>query len=196
MSVKKLVEAFSTWTRLPIKIEDVVDKVTELGIQDVIQYIGVSYDIGIIRGQFVRKFTFRTAVYGDPVYCADIYYAANQDMNWQRFVVCKELIHLFDEENATTKTKAELEDLMERLALSPELQFAQDDGLNAHTDKIATLYALCILFPKDTRDLFLEPYRQGMLSATDIARRAELPEKYIRLAMADEWEEIYQILTS
>ena len=85
---------------------------------------------------------------------------------------------------------------MEMMALSPELQFQKDDGFKVLTDKVATLYAICLLFPKAARDALIDPYQQGLISAGDIARTVEIPEKYIRLAMLDGWDEIYETLTS
>jgi len=196
MSLRKLIEIFSCHTNLPIKIKDVVAQIVEMGIQDNITYVGVELDVGVIRGQFVRVSTERHAVYGEPVYSAEIYYASNQEIEWQRLVVCKELIHLFDTEAASTKTQEELEHLMEMIALSPELQFQKDDGFKVITDKIATLYAICILFPKEARDALIDPYEQGLIKANDIARIAELPEKYIRLAMTEAWNKIYDTLMS
>lgn len=196
MSLKKLIALFSYHTKLPVKIEDVVDQVVEMGIQDNITYVGVDYDVGVLRGQFVRLSSVRLGVYADPVYFAEIYYARNQGMDWQRLVVCKELVHLFDSPEAATKTEAELIHLMEMIALSPELQFQKDDGFKVLTDKLATLYAIAILFPKDARDALMQPYKQGLMSAGDIARAVEIPERYIRLAMSDGWEKIYETLMS
>ncbi len=196
MSLKKLIEIFSCHTKLPVQIKVVVGQIVEMGVQDKITYIGVDLDVSVLRGQFIRVATERTGVYGDPIYSAEIYYATNQDIDWQRLVVCKELVHLFDGDEASTRTQDELNHLMEMMALSPELQFQKDDGFKVLTDKIATLYAVCILFPKEARDALLDPYQQGLISAGDIARTAEIPEKYIRLAMLRGWEDIFDTLTA
>jgi Zn-dependent peptidase ImmA (M78 family) len=189
------VEIFSRYTALPVKIDDVVAQIVAFGIEDRITYVGVDLDVGILRGYFLR-FSERPGVYADPVYRAEIYYEKNQGADWQRLVVCKELIHLFDVDGALTKTQEELDHLMEMIAISPELQFQKDDGFKVLTDKLATLYAISILFPKKARDALIEPYHQDLISAEDIARTAEIPEKYIRLAMLDGWNEIYTTLTS
>ena len=60
----------------------------------------------------------------------------------------KELIHLFDTNEAATKTQEDLDHLMDRMAISPELQFQKNDGFKVEADKIATLYAIAILFPQ------------------------------------------------
>jgi hypothetical protein len=194
MGLKELIEIFSCHTKLPVQVKDVVDQIVEMGVQDKITYIGVDLDLGVLRGLFMRVATERHGVYADPIYSSEIYYATSQEIDWQRLVVCKELVHLFDEDEASIKTQDELDHLMEMIALSPELQFHKGDGFKERTDKIATLYAICILFPKDARDALLESYQQGLISAGDIARTAEIPEKYIRLAMLDGWEDIYNVL--
>jgi hypothetical protein len=193
MSLKSLVETFSCHTRLPVLIQDVVAQIVEMGVEDKITYVGVNLDINVLRGMCIKR-TKRPGVYADPELVADIYYATNQEKDWQRLVVCKELIHLFDATEASTTAESDLNHLMENMALSPELQFQKDDGLKVTTDKLAILYAVCVLFPKDAREVLLEPYRQGIISAGNIARTAEIPEKYVRLAMHDEWEAIYETL--
>jgi hypothetical protein len=194
MSPQNLVTIFSSHTKLPVQIQDVVDQIVEMGVQDRITYVGVELDLGVLRGQFIRLQTERPGVYADPICSAEIYYATNQDMEWQRIVVCKELIHLFDTNEAATKTQEDLDHLMDRMAISPELQFQKNDGFKVEADKIATLYAIAILFPKDARDALIEPYKQGLITAGDISRTAEIPEKYIRLAMLDGWDDIYGFL--
>ena len=94
MGLQKLVEIFSCRTDIPVKIDDIVNQIKELGIQDEVTYIGVDFDIGVLRGQFVRLSTERNGVYADPIYRAEIYYAKNQSKDWQRLVICKELVHL------------------------------------------------------------------------------------------------------
>ena len=193
MSLRKLLEFFSHQTELPIPIDDVVEKIVEFGIQDKISYVGVEIDTGVLRGQIVRS-VWRPGVYAEPEYLADIYYAKNQSIEWQRLVVCKELVHLFDDTAALTRSQDELDHLMKMIAISPELQFQKNDGFKVQIDKIATLYAVCILFPKTARDALIEPYQQGLISAEDIGRIAEIPEKYIPLVMLDEWNALYEEL--
>lgn len=188
MTARHLIEHFSAQTMLPIKVPDVAAKIVELGIEDQIQFIGVDLDIGAMRGQFIRTTTRRDGVYGEPIYCADIYYARNQDLDWQRFVCCKEMMHLFDQEAWYTKNAEELRHLTGKLSLSPDLQFKANDGLKAYMDKFAVLQALCVLFPIAVRNLLLEPYNGGVISSEIIAQIAEIPQKYIRLAMEDYWD--------
>lgn len=77
MSLKHLVESFSSHTKLPVQIEDVADKIIEMGVQDGISFVGVELDIGVLRGQFLRLATERPGVYADPIYTSEIYYATN-----------------------------------------------------------------------------------------------------------------------
>ena len=193
MSVIGLIDHFSTFTELPIKVADVVALILKMGIQDEIQFIGVDLDTAVLRGQICR-YTRRNTVYGDPIWCSDIYYARGQDAEWRRIVCVKELIHIFDKNSRVTVSEKDVRHLIDRISMPPDLQNIRNDGLQVGMDRLADMQALAILLPKDARDLLMPHYEAEKLTDGDIASIACVPERYVRLVMSKQWNDILPAL--
>ena len=92
MSIKNLIEHFSTSTLLPIYVREICDYMVSgrLAIKDRIQFVGVEIDVEVLRG-FLHQYT-EGPIKGSmlrPMACADIYYDREQPIEWQRLVCAK-----------------------------------------------------------------------------------------------------------
>jgi hypothetical protein len=193
MRASKLVIEFDTQEVVPVDVNDVVSFLQTEGIKDEINFVGVDIDSQILRGNIIH-FVIPRGAYKDPVFCADIYYDINQTRDWQRLVCCKELIHLLDAERERVKTGEQITHQIQRMVLPTEFQEIATDGVRVFTDKVAIYFAVATLFPMAARELLRPAFEQGAITAEDIARLADIPERYALLVMSEQWPKIHSIL--
>jgi hypothetical protein len=192
MSARDLIRFFSEFTTLPVQINDIVDHLVDSGCQDEICFIGVDFDINIVRG-FIKRYIFRRVPYGDPVFHTDIYYDRRQGLDWRRIVCCKELIHILDNQQQATSSREDVAALIERIVLPLEVRL---DGLQVIEDRIGILKAIALLLPLAARELLLPRYKSGDLTDEEIAILACVPLRYVRVVMLDTWESLHEKLLS
>jgi hypothetical protein len=193
MKVSELIAFFSTFTRLPVPINDVLEHILERGVRDRILLIEVEMDTGIVRG-FLFQYE-RLRAYDGDAECAEIYYGEDQEPEWQRLVCCKELLHLLDNGDRATATREDVGKLISELVLPPTLQNISAAGIHSLDDQLGMFRALAVLFPMDARNELMESYQKGLLNDEDIAKLAQIPLKFVRFLMSDSWDRVHEILT-
>lgn len=190
-----LIRHFSEKVDLPVDVNEVLAVLREHGNDDHVEFIGVDLDPEILQGK-IKIFHIREGVYSDPKRCANIYYHRGHDPDWQRFICCKELMHLLDPNGAHTITSDEIDELADKIGLPPELQDPNADGFAANVDRSAEFRAAAILLPFESREILLPHYQSGAITSTDIARMADIPRKYVAFVMSSVWEGVHKILTT
>lgn len=193
MKVTELIGAFAGKLTLPVDVNDVLRCLRENGHDDDIEFIGVDLDPEILLGK-IKVFHVRDGLYGEPRRFANIYYHRGHELDWQRLICCKELIHLLDPDAAHTKTQAEIDELAARIGLPPYMQNPTEDGFAANIDRLAEFRALALLFPMSARNVLLEANRADKITIAQIARLADIPSKYVGFAMSDVWEKVHALL--
>ncbi|WP_447726215.1 hypothetical protein [Sphingomonas koreensis] len=193
MNTSDLINHFSSQASLPVDVNAVLAVLKENGCDDKIEFIGVDLDIEILQGK-IKIFYVRDGVYSEPERWANIYYHQGHDSGWQRFICCKELLHLMDPVTAQTSSPEAIELLAEKIGLPPEMQDPVADGVATNVDRMAEWRAAAILLPLDSRNILLEPFKQGLLTLDDIARMADIPRRYVGLVMSPIWERVHDIL--
>lgn len=193
MEVKALIAEFASHRRLPVDVNDVLAKLRENGIDDDVEFIGVDFDTSIMQGK-IKIYHARPRPYAEPVRYANIYYHRGHDSDWQRFICCKEMLHLVDPPGAQTKTPEEIAALEEKIGLPPEMQDPEQDGWATNVDRLAEFRAAAILLPWACRELLVAPLHRGDLSLDDIARMADIPRKYVGFVMSPYWETVHPML--
>jgi hypothetical protein len=193
MRVCDLIKEFSVKETLPVDVNDAVASIKAAGIQDEIDFIGVEFDTQILHG-YIKCFHRRPTVYGDPIACAHIYYHVNHESDWKRFICCKEVMHLLDPENARVKNEAQIADLAEKIGLPKEMQDPINEGHIVLTDRVAEWQAIAILFPLACRNLLRPKLLNGEININNIAKMADIPRKYVGLAMSSYWDNIHKAL--
>lgn len=200
MRVCDLIKAFADHDEFPIKPVDVARCLIEAGIEEEITFIGVDLDIPILRG-FIVQTTETRGVYDSAGNgrISKIYYGSNQDIEWQRLVCCKELLHILDHEVYRTETREQVTGLIKKIILPPAFQSATEpsdgDGAQALFDRVGALQAAAVLFPIAVRDLLLPYYHpDGILTDDEIVRMVGIPQIYVRMVMSEFWPNVYQHL--
>ncbi|MGK6354715.1 hypothetical protein ACMGDH_05755 [Sphingomonas sp. DT-207] len=194
MELFDLIRKFSERDTLPIDVNDILACLREHGHDDDIEFVGVEFDTDILQGM-IKVFHVRDGLYSEPRRFANIYYHRDHSRDWQRMVCCKELVHLLDPSGAYTTDSQAIEDLAEKIGLPPEMQDPMADGFETNVDRIAEYRATALLFPMTVRNLLIEPYRNDQISLSDIARLADVPSRYVALAMRDVWVDMHAIMT-
>ena len=192
MQVYELIREFSSRVTLPVDVNDLLPILAKNGEETNIEFVGVDLNPEILQGQ-IKVFHVRNGVYAEPERCANIYYHRGHTPDWQRFICCKELLHLLDPENATTSDPDAIDTLAEKIGLPPSMQDPLGDGFATNIDRLAEFRAAAILLPFAAREQFLKPLADRKLSLSDIAEIADIPRKYVGLVMSPRWEGVHEL---
>jgi hypothetical protein len=151
---------------------------------------------GYLRTVEIRKLEYRRTsllggvkVYGPlkPYQSADdsavIFIDATLPKDEERFVICKELCHpILDEIGFKVQSESDLHLLVEHFS-APQFGF-----MPSVSEKVAEGCALEILFPYELRLLHRPKYLAGSITAHQLALRYEIPQRYIEIAMLDQYD--------
>ncbi len=182
MSLKKLIEYASFKKEFPIKVDDIHDWIISQGYQDQIHFIPVDINKEVKRGQH-RRYTKHAAVYGDPVWVTNILYAKDMNLCWERFVCCKEMMHIFDRPESASCTPEQLDELTASLVASYVGQLSE----SASADDRAIISALQVLAPIDAVKQLKGVYSGKSKSAKEIAKYFSIPEMYVPMLFSDDY---------
>jgi hypothetical protein len=190
MKVADLIAEFSKRDSLPVDVNDLLPFIAQNGHETDVEFIGVDLDPEILQGK-IKIFHLREGVYGEARRCANIYYHRGHTPDWQRFICCKELLHLLDPPAAQTSAPEDIDELAEKIGLPQYMQDPLHDGLATNIDRLAEFRAAAVLFPFAARQLLVEPHANGKLDFGDIAQLADIPRKYVGLVMSPRWPKIH-----
>lgn len=156
-------------------------KIIELTGQDEVLFTPVTLDPQISLGH-IKKYRLTTGVYADPKWMIDIRFHKDLNPCWQRYVCCKELMHVFDTEAERTDTREKFERLMAELESPPLAKDASEMFLSENRTKWMAVAALC---PRPLRDHFIGPYTAGTMSDYEIALALRVPEGCVKTIMSE-----------
>jgi hypothetical protein len=192
MSIKSLIKHFEGRYDLAITISEVTAKVRELVPYQRIEFVEDFDDTPEVLRGMLHQEEVLLGWADEPIIVNQIRFNGNMSKQWQRIVVCKELIHVLDPDNLLTHTPADVAALIDRMRIPLDLQnrfSSQEQG-----DRIAEFQALAILFPRAARDTLLPHYRNNSISATEIADAAAIPPHYIAFIMDKDWENFLSVV--
>lgn len=178
-------EYFACFTKLPVRLDDIIEQALEYGVVDEFQFIPVDIDPEKLLGM-LREFE-QTDADGNKRKIAQIFWSINFDDEPNlRLICCKEILHVFDNDKDTARTAAAVGSLIDQIMVPPSSGITA----SAMSDKIGMLNALKILLPRDALEILKPKVESGGISVEDVARLADIPEPYARLALSDIWQEI------
>ena len=185
MMIRRLFEHFDTKTSLWISVNDIKRKIVEGGVSDEILFHFVDINERRVLGYLHRTGSIR-GVYGtDNTFQSHIYIARSLDISWRRVAAVKELLHIVDTEDYSVSSEEAVDDLLEKMAISPEIREWNEPYLN---DKARLISAVAILAPKRCREILRELNRKRVLDIPSIARLAQVPERFIPVLLSDNFE--------
>ena len=192
MNVADLIAEFSQRTSLPVDVNDLLPLLAKNGHETDVEFVGVDLNPDILQGK-IKIFHLRDGVYGEPKRCANIYYHRGHTPDWQRFICCKEMLHLLDPKGAETSTPEQIDELAAKIGLPEYMQDPLADGFATNIDRLAEFRAAAVLLPFAARELLLAPLADGRLELSDIAQLADIPRKYAGLVMGPHWPQIHDM---
>ena len=188
MSLQDLIDKFADISRLPIEIDEIVAQITHMGYQDEIYLCPDDTNPKEIRGAFYQ-FTRHDAVYGDPVFVTHIMYSRNVPIDWQRLIVAKELVHIFDSRSSRTGNDQQVDQLIDTL-VGP---FSSDTyglaDLQATKDRLAVYQALPLLFPRAALAEARSVVNDDSRMIGEIAKWVCIPVEFVAVMLSDGWDQ-------
>lgn len=185
-----LYEKFSGYTNLPIKIDWVAEQVCEDCNIDILHYISVKVDHNYLLG--MHRLFNKGDNENNQTKTLHIYYNSILDLDaysaLKRIVVCKEILHTYDNEKHTAKSMKSVEQLIEGIIVPPALGMSS----SLLSDHNGALHALMVLLPRDALDELIPAHLDNKYSVEDVARLAGIPEEYARLGLSSIWKDIVE----
>ena len=135
----------------------------------------------------------RSSPYNGEFLIAEISYCSSLDgdLAEQRFMLTKELMHVFDAEEHRTDTREKFYQLLRDLQNLP----MNTEIAAVGAEKNARWMALLVLFPKRLRDAAKLEVEAGTADITMIAERSVLPVWAISAALDKYYDEAWALLT-
>jgi hypothetical protein len=193
MKVSDLIGHFCTKTDLPVDVNELLPLLCSNGDETDIQFVGVDLDPEVLQGK-IKIWNDRQGVYGaDTKRFANIYYHRGHETDWQRFICCKELMHLLDPDAAHTNSTDAINQLAEKIGLPPYMQDPIADGLATNVDRLAEFRAAAIMLPMAARNLLQPKLHDGSITISDIAIMADIPRKYAAFVMSPTWDQVHEL---
>jgi hypothetical protein len=192
MKVSDLIAEFAGRVDLPVDVNDLLPLLAQNGHGTEVEFVGVDLNPEILQGK-IKIFHLRNSVYGDTIRCANIYYHRGHSTDWQRFICCKELLHLLDPKGAETSSQEQIDELAAQIGLPQYMQDPLADGFATNIDRLAEFRAAAVLLPFAARELLLAPLSDGRLELSDIAQLSDIPRKYVGLVMGPNWPKIHDL---
>jgi hypothetical protein len=179
---------------LPVDVNDILAEIKKSGVEAEIEFIGVELDTMILRGKY-RLFEWSNGIYSsDVITMANIYYNIDDDLDWQRFVCCKEITHLLDGAAYHTSKREDQVELARQVGLPAHMRDPFKAPVEANIDVIAELFAVALLLPMAARNKLFQAVEAKKLSVKDVAFIADIPERYVAIALAKSWPDTYSKL--
>lgn len=100
--------------------------------------------------------------------------AREQNRCWERFVIVKELMHLFDTPQQKTSTPKAFTNLLSEFSAPMSVWSDQ-----FHSEVDSFWQALAVLCPQNVRNEFREQRQQDKIGDLDIALKLKIPEAYV-----------------
>ena len=194
-----IIERLANETLLPILPQKIADLIMSDGTIERIVFVGVDLNMDILRGHFVRVIYEESARLG-PIprpyaipengLVIKVYYARNQDADYIRLVVIKELLHAVDPDFLRTATAQEATHLADKLRLPSEVILATEDegfSIEACMDYISDFRAVVAMVPEPLRELICQKYSEGKIDEAEISVLTGVPIRYIVALLSDRW---------
>ena len=191
MQANDLVRLFSSNESGPIDICDDINPAVRAAGDFEIYFWPVQMDSQKLKGRIIDE-TYPSP--DGPKRMVSIDYSNGLPNPVARLVCTKELIHILDPIDQRVTSDQAVNELIDKIILPSELQ-SLDDGDTVWGDRYGYLYALAVLFPWATREIFRPKYEAGELTIDEISDLVELPVEFCFAVMSQHWPRIHHLLT-
>lgn len=176
--------------RAPVELKDIQARILQLGtVQEIVIHaadLNPEANLG-----HIKIVDLRECRYDDAELVARIRVHEDQTRCWFRFVVCKELMHTFDNEDEAVFDEARFKLLLKQLETAP---LAGHESPIYTSEWDAEWMALLILCPYEHRNKWKALREADEVSDMDVALQFRVPKAIIPALFGDGYEEAYQLL--
>lgn len=193
---KNLQAKFDGRTELPIEIQDICDALVEMGYQDDIRVVPETMDLTQLLGAYAQ-WREPNGAYSESKWVSLIVYPSNVDLQSQRLICAKELVHVCDSHVAKTYDPKDIMELAEVLSNRGTIPAGlQITSMKVAADVLAQGKALMLLFPKASRIIARQQIKDGKLSLDDLEGLSQIPRQTLEDLLDPEWEEVAELLSN
>jgi hypothetical protein len=195
MSIKKLIDFFSTFSIFPVELTDIRDQIVEeYRVGDQIEFLMVDVELDHLRGLHYRY--QKKEIDGKIGTHSFIIVNRKLPIEEQRVVCCKEMIHILDEKMFRTSTASAVALLASRLLVPTASGDFGEADLAVIKDKFAEYQAMAVLFPEEARDELFALFTDGKITVEEISKRLVLPIDKVAFVMTTHWPKVLDALKS
>ncbi|WP_339743975.1 hypothetical protein [uncultured Maricaulis sp.] len=192
----RLIEHFSVYQKLPIKIDDIASFLIEAGYVEGVEFHPTAEDGTVLAGMLYHVRYKPPYVSGDGYSTAHIVYHTGLPEPVQRMICAKELLHIADSDEMVVRIQEDVNRLTTEMVIPPAaISDMNSLGIKTISDHAGMLRAAALLFPIEARDS-LKPFYDKAMSAAEIAGIVDLPFAWVDFIMSDAWPGIYEQLIS
>ena len=124
----------------------------------------------------IKLRSYRQSPYGDMLNEASIRYDKTLNRCWQRLVVCKELMHVFDNKDERVDTDDKFKKLMSEFDSPP---LAADSSPMYQSELRAQWMAIACLVPRRLKNFYTKEFLNGNMTDQVIATKLKIPKEYV-----------------
>jgi hypothetical protein len=144
-----------------------------------VEFWPVDLDPAISLGHMIYE-DDRDSAYEPEYRIANIRFHKGLNRCWRRFVCCKELMHVFDDENQRANTREKFLALLEQLETTP-LPGARSP---MYESEIRAMWmAILVLCPEAVRAKYQADWEAKIITDYDVASELRIPEAYVKAMM-------------
>lgn len=176
--------AVATLEELPVSVDILRDIIAARSELNTIAVREVDVETSNLLGQIRFYYPTPTGIHINESPTSAVI-TVKEDLNfcWKRFVICKELCHcLIDNDGERVTTEDGLMTLLEGLASKINLE---KEGGPLHSEQLAEILALELLYPMKFRRSHIEGFRKGKITAHNLALRYRIPAQFAEFGMYD-----------
>ena len=181
---------FADREELPVELDDVITVAVECGGAS--KYHLYPDDLDRTNEQ---AHCIEYDIVDDPDFrVAEIYYSValrESDPYYWRVVCCKEILHTLENGHLKAESRHAVERLFQDIAARPELHQMLP---STRWDFLGEYAALLILIPEKARNILKVKYQADELTVAKISEYTKVPQRFVRLVLADDWDQIIDIL--
>lgn len=174
----------------PVGINDILEVIVDLGHIQEAEIHGVILDPLVSLGH-IKLVDLREERYDDQLRVARIRFHEVQTNCWIRFVICKELMHVFDSEEEAVFDVERFKRLLREIETPP---MGGDESPMYTSEHDAEWMALLVLCPKEHRDLWKIKLQDGDVDEMTVAQRFRIPKDTVLALCSDYYDEVYNRL--
>jgi hypothetical protein len=190
MSYKKLYEYCQT-LEAPIGRNEILAKVRELSSQG-LTYIRAGLDKNILLGFFVSAENPEHPLVKQLGGKNIIVLARGLERPWERLVLFKELMHMFDSDLQKTNSSAEFEQLITGMCAVELIAHIVSPPLLS--EWACMLMAASTFCPEKMRAELQQDRDAGRITDTEIAAKLRMPEKFVPILFDPKYKEAISVL--